>query len=97
MDFVWLARAWNALSGQTIAMYQGHTGEIHGIDWSPDGKLVVTTGYDATAQVWVALTGKPIAIYEDFKSDLLCALWSIDGRTIALGCKHQGIGIWQAP
>ena len=78
-------------------MYQGHTGEIHGIDWSPDGKAVVTASYDATAQVWEALTGKQIAIYGDFKSDLLCALWSIDGSTIALGCKHQGIGIWQAP
>ena len=45
---------WDVLTGQELARLDGHRGGGFSLDWSPDGKRLVTGGYDNTMVVWDA-------------------------------------------
>jgi WD40 repeat protein/serine/threonine protein kinase/tetratricopeptide (TPR) repeat protein len=59
-----------------------HAGPVHGADFSPDGRLVVTASADGTARVWDVATGsavgKPICQEGGFSG----AVFSPDGKLI---------------
>jgi WD40 repeat protein len=40
----------------------GHLGHVSGAAWSPDGKVVLTTGPDGTFRFWDSATGDPLQI-----------------------------------
>lgn len=50
------AKLWS-LDGQQQLSFQGHTDIINGLAVSPDGKTVLTGGWDRTAKLWDAQTG----------------------------------------
>ena len=46
-------RIWNATTGQSVAgPFQGHTGCINSVAYSPDGNHIVTGSYDCSIKVW---------------------------------------------
>ncbi len=47
-----IIRVWNVTTGKEIRRFEGHRGRITSLTFSPDGKRLVSTGYDATALVW---------------------------------------------
>ena len=46
------ARIWDLATGQEIRRFAGHTDQINGVAFSPDGKLVLTGSSDNTARLW---------------------------------------------
>ena len=50
----------DARMGTTLVSRQAHQANIIYLSFSPDGKELVTTSQDATAQVWDSQTGQPI-------------------------------------
>jgi len=62
--------------------YRGHSGEVTSVAWSPDGKRIVSTSYDSTAQVWEPLTGKQFVIFRGHNGVVQDAAWSPDGSRI---------------
>jgi len=66
---------WNVQTGQKMASLAGHTGEIVGLCWSPDGTWLATVATDHTIRFWSAqhplgqpvgqpvyIQGKPLAL-----------------------------------
>ncbi len=47
----------------SLVTYEGHTDDIVGVGWSPDGTSIATAAQDGTAQVWIADTGKRLLSY----------------------------------
>ena len=49
-------------SVQTVeARYlEGHADGVHGVAFSPDGKMIATAGHDRTARLWEVETGKEV-------------------------------------
>src|SRR5690606_33332140 len=39
-------------------LLRGHAGPVLGVDYSPDGKLLVSAGADRSLKVWKAATGE---------------------------------------
>lgn len=55
-------KVWDVVTGETIANYGGHQGAVRAVDWSPDGRYLITAGMtDGTALVH----------YANFSEDLL--------------------------
>ncbi|MEZ4683968.1 MAG: hypothetical protein R2932_58135 [Caldilineaceae bacterium] len=55
-------KVWDVTTGINVANYSGHTGAVRAVDWSADGRYIVTVGItDRTA----------LAHYANFVDDLL--------------------------
>lgn len=88
--------------GQTLYTYKEMPYGVLTIDWSPDGKQIVTTGdggpnlgYEQCAQIWDALTGQSLLVFDDEGyAELQSSKWSPDGTRIASGNYLRGAKIW---
>jgi len=55
------ARLWDAASGDEVRRFEGHTGWIDSVAFSPDGQYVLTGSWDSTSRLWNSATGKELA------------------------------------
>jgi WD40 repeat protein/serine/threonine protein kinase len=77
--------------GGEVRQFAGHTGEVRGIAFSPDGKRAVSVSTDRTACVWDLATGKRDRHLHGFVGPLLCVAWSpATEPTILCGCAGKG-------
>jgi ribosomal protein S18 acetylase RimI-like enzyme len=53
---------WDAHSHDLIDEFRGHTDNIFGLAYSPDGGRVVTGSHDRTLRIWDMTSGEPIAL-----------------------------------
>jgi len=47
-----LVQARDALSGNLISTYTGHSAQVNAIAWGPDGEHIATASMDTTVQIW---------------------------------------------
>jgi WD40 repeat protein/serine/threonine protein kinase/DNA-binding XRE family transcriptional regulator len=78
----------------------GHTGEVTGLAYSPDGKRMVTTGSDGQLAVWDAETGSNVFVDRLRRStrgaamSLQGASLSPDGKSLAVIGDDATVRVW---
>jgi WD40 repeat protein/transcriptional regulator with XRE-family HTH domain/energy-coupling factor transporter ATP-binding protein EcfA2 len=60
--------------------FKGHTSDVWGVDFSPDGKYLATGSSDKTTRVWDLATGKTIRIFSRGSSEGVA--FSPDGKYV---------------
>jgi len=50
-------KVWDVATGEEIVVIRGHAGEVWGVAFSPDGRLLATAGNDGIAKVWEIAPG----------------------------------------
>lgn len=71
--------------GTTILTYQRQPDGIYSLQWSPDGKRLLSTSKHG--QSWDATTGRNVKAYEkpnDYAGIIMSAEWSPDAKRIAM-------------
>jgi WD40 repeat protein len=71
--------------GTTIFTYQRQPDGVYSLDWSPDGKRLLSTS--THGQSWDATTGRHVKVYDkpnDYAGIIMSAEWSPDGKRIAM-------------
>ncbi|OWK43508.1 eIF2A-related protein [Fimbriiglobus ruber] len=73
-----------------------HTGPVHAIAWSPDGKSLAAASDDKTVRVWDPATGQAKYTFEGHKGAVFSVVWSPDGKSILSGAADGSAVIWEA-
>ena len=79
---------------QSIAVLEGHEGEVTAIAYSPDGTRLATGSDDTTARIWDTATGKEVALLEGHEQPVNSIAYSPDGTRLATGSWDATARIW---
>jgi WD40 repeat protein len=82
------------LSSRVRAHLRGHTDEVKSVQFSPDGRRLVTAGLDRTARIWEPTTGRVLAELHGHTGSLKSASFSPDGKLVATASFDKTARIW---
>ncbi len=92
--------AWEVATGKKLRTFQGHPGGMQHLACSPDGKRLVTGGFDRTALVWDAETGKVLHELKGHPDSVTAACFRLDGRQVMTASGRPGrageVRLWDA-
>ena len=77
-------RLLDADSLDPLRMLEGHTAPIATIEFSPDGRTIVTASLDGTARVWDTESGDPIFLSPVRPAGVVAAAFSAGGSRITM-------------
>jgi WD40 repeat protein len=83
-----------------VATLKGHAEPVYAVDFSPDGKYLVTASFDNTLKLWETATGKELKTLGGklgHQKMVLCVAFSPDGRSLASGGGDNSLKIWDVP
>jgi WD40 repeat protein/serine/threonine protein kinase len=92
----WEHRYLYTLFNQNQRTLRGHTGPVHSVAFSPDGKRLVSGGYDGTVKVWDAQTGQETLSLKGHTFEVHSVAFSPDGKRIASASNDQTVRVWDA-
>jgi len=90
------AKIWDVATRKELLTLKGHTDINWGVEFSPDGTRVITSGSDGTARVWDTATGKLLLTLSGHTSTVVKARFSPDGKWIATAAKDGTTRLWDA-
>lgn len=96
---VWAAPAdrklWPALKGRNILTYQGHSGSVWAVAWSPDGLRIASGSTDTTVRVWDVATGSTRFTCSGHSGFVAAVAWSPDGTYLASASTDSTVQVWR--
>jgi WD40 repeat protein len=78
-----------------IRGFDGHSGSVNAVAFSPDGKRAVSGDHRAV-RVWELETGKQLARSDEHDDRVMAAAFSPDGKTIATASEDRTVRLWDA-
>ncbi len=85
------------LSQEPYGILTGHTGPIWGLDFSPDGKYIVTAGgcFDKVVRLWDVELGLEVYPFKGSIDRVMAVSFSADGETIAsVAPMERAVRLW---
>jgi len=76
--------------------FQGHTSDVWGVEFSPDGKYLATGSSDRTARLWDVTTGETLRTFSGHTGEIDGVTFSPDGKYLATagGADHTA-RLWE--
>ena len=77
--------------------FVGHTGVVHGVTFSPDGKRVLSGSGDETLRLWDVETGQQVRCLKGHTGCVNSVAFSPDGKRALSGSADRTVRLWQLP
>ncbi|MBF0472895.1 MAG: WD40 repeat domain-containing protein [Nitrospirae bacterium] len=73
----------------------GHSGSVEKVIFSPDGKIIASTGADKTIKIWDVSSGNIISTIKDAHNDCINSIaFSPDGKNLVSGGNDYLLKLW---
>ncbi len=90
-----MVHVWDAMTGNTLHLYQDASEAVRVVAWSPDGSYIATAGVDALVRVWDGATNRLLVIYRGHGGDAVNALaWSPEQQLLASAGNDGMVHVW---
>jgi WD40 repeat protein/serine/threonine protein kinase len=89
------ARIWDLETRKVIFTFPGHKERVTDVDFSPDGRAVVTVGGTETL-VWDAADGRVLRRFRGHAGLVLSAAFGPDGKWLVTGGDDATLRVWDA-
>src|SRR5690242_16035002 len=97
-EFVWLGACLLATCGLALAQQPaelaGHTGLVHAVAFSPDGKILATASFDNTVKLWDYASGKEINTLKGHTAPVYSPAFNPAGTILASAGQDNTIRLW---
>ena len=76
---------------------KGHTSDVFGVAFNPDGKRLVSASFDATVKVWDAASGQEVLTLKGHTNAASSVAFSPDGKRLASASYDQTVKVGTRP
>ena len=89
-----LTQVWDVGKRHARNVFKGHFGGILALDFSPDGRFLISGSFDGTVRIWNMRDGSS-RIFNHSNHDVFSVRFSPDGRRLAAGNEGGEVFIWE--
>jgi len=89
-------KVWDADSGTRLMTLSGHERYLTSLNFTPDGKRIVSSSKDNTLRVWDASTGQQLTVLEEHEGMIRDVAISPDGKHIVSVSLDRTAKVWDA-
>ncbi len=88
----------NASSGKTTATLTGHSNEVRGLNFSPNGKLLAATGGSPSqfgeVKIWDVASAQELRTWRGHRDNITASAFSPDGTILATSSYDKLVKLW---
>ena len=92
--FNYSIRLWDTTAGRELRTLAGHTANIRATAFSPDGRLLASSGDDAVVKLWETATGRELATLNGHSLGVTALAFSSDGKLLVSGSDDGSARLW---
>jgi WD40 repeat protein len=90
-------RLWDLETGAELKRFEGHTGGVEWVAFTPDGRRIISAGADGTVRVWDVADGKERCCFRGHAGGVQGVSVSPDGRHALSGSWDGTLRLWRLP
>ena len=87
-------QVWDVATGQPLYNLVGHDPVVYGVVFSPDGRLIATSGGDGTIRLWNTADGRSRAVLYVHKSPVNAVRFSPDSKRLVSAGTDSAVRLW---
>lgn len=89
-----MIRLWSIETGECLRFYGSHGGDVTSACFSPDGRYVLSGGYDKAVRLWDRETGELVRAFEGHSMIVTSVSFSPDGMYVLSGSEDGTARLW---
>ena len=87
-------KLWDLRTGRKARQFKAHTDAVRSLAFSPDGRVLASGSWDATAKLWDAATGRLVRTFRGHAFWVESVAFSPDGTMVASASRDDTARLW---